>query len=92
LEQDLSTERVFRRLTTEVLQGALTVCTDKTVTSWLAAEEQKSPVQSIQVGDEDAVKTVKAVGESLAVVYKSTPWRSLAKQPISIHSCMVRVM
>jgi hypothetical protein len=42
------------------------------VTSWLAADEKKSRTQSIQSGDEDAVKAMKAVGECLAVVYRST--------------------
>jgi hypothetical protein len=46
--------------------------------SWLA-EEEKSPVQSIQFGGEDAVKTMKAVGERLAVAYRSTPCLSLKK-------------
>jgi hypothetical protein len=40
--------------------------------SWLA-EDEKSPVQSIQFGGEDAVKTMKAVGECVFVVYRSTP-------------------
>jgi hypothetical protein len=44
----------------------------------MAANEKKSPVQSIQFGGEDAVKTVKAV-EGLAVVYRSTPCRCLEK-------------
>jgi hypothetical protein len=48
-------------------------------TSWLATNEKKSPVQSILFSGEDAVKTMKAVGEYLAVVYRSCPYRSLEK-------------
>jgi hypothetical protein len=49
------------------------------VTSWLAANEKKSPVDSIEVGGEKAVKTMKAVEECLAGVYKGIPRRSLEK-------------
>jgi hypothetical protein len=41
------------------------------VKSWLAANQQRIPVQSLQFDDNDAVKTMKAVGECLAVVYKN---------------------
>jgi hypothetical protein len=79
-------------MTAETLQIAYGVCTDKMVTFWLAADEKRSTAQSTQFGGEDGVKTMKAVGEGLAVVYKSTLNRSLEKRPISIHSCKVRVM
>jgi hypothetical protein len=45
----------------------------------LAADEEKSLVGSINFGGEDAVKTVEAVGECLAIVYKThpaDPWRN----------------
>jgi hypothetical protein len=48
-------------------------------TSWLAANENKSPVDSIEFSGEDAVKAMKARGECLAVVYKTTSCRSLEK-------------
>jgi hypothetical protein len=78
LEQDFSNNRVVGGVKTERLQSTETVCTDKVVTSWLAATEKKSLVRSIQFGGEDAVKTMKAV-ERLAVVYKALAadsWRS----------------
>jgi hypothetical protein len=38
-------------------------------------DEEKSSVYSIQFGNEDAVKTVEATGEYLAVIYESTACR-----------------
>jgi hypothetical protein len=49
------------------------------VTSLLAVDEKKSPVQSIWFCGEGSVKTMKAVEECLALGYKSAPCRSLEK-------------
>jgi hypothetical protein len=51
------------------------------VTFWLAEDEQESPVQSLWFGSEDAVETLKAVGECLAVVHKSAHCRYLEGDP-----------
>jgi hypothetical protein len=42
------------------------------MTPWLAAHENKSPVESTHFGGEDAIETMKAV-EYLGAVHKSTP-------------------
>lgn len=80
---------MVRRVTTETLQSALAVSTDKTVLLKLVADKQKRLVYSIQFSSEDTVKTVEAIGKYLAVLHESTAYRSLNKRPIIIHHCMV---
>jgi hypothetical protein len=43
----------------------------------MESDEKRSPVQSIQFGDEDAVKTMKAVENAWPFYMKKTPCRSL---------------
>jgi hypothetical protein len=62
VEEDLSNNRVVGIVTTEARESTYRTCTDKMVTSWLAADEKESPVQSTQFGGEDAVETTAAVG------------------------------
>jgi hypothetical protein len=52
----------------------------------------RSSVDSIKFGSEDAVETVKAVVECLSFAYERTADRHLEKSPACIHSCMVRVV
>jgi hypothetical protein len=59
LKKDLSNNRVVGRVTAEALQSTSRIFTDKKTTSWLGANEQNSPLQSIEFGGEDAVITLK---------------------------------
>jgi hypothetical protein len=66
------------------LQTAYHVCTDKLIC--LVVDEQKSSVHSIELGDEDAVKTVQTVAERLAVIYESTVCRQGTSEHTTVWS------
>jgi hypothetical protein len=58
--------------------GHCKALTESVQTRWLAANEKNSPVENIDLGSIDAVKTVRAV-ECLAVVHRSTACRFFEK-------------